>query len=152
MKNSREKMKNSKGNYNISDEKKFCENEILEKLLAKMKKLREDFEEMKNEINELKSNNNNTNNTLINNIDKFLNELKSKKKVDDQHNDELLFGSRNECYNRKYLVELLKSGNLDAIKQYICCYYARVVNLNNELIFLDKKIIHIYIKHLMILI
>jgi site-specific DNA-adenine methylase len=83
MKNSREKMKNSKGNYNISDEKKFCENEILEKLLAKMKKLREDFEEMKNEINELKSNNNNTNNTLINNIDKPLNELKSEEKVDD---------------------------------------------------------------------
>jgi hypothetical protein len=35
-------------------------------------------------------------------------------------------------------MKLIKSGNLDAIKQYICSYYARIVGLKNEVIYLDK--------------
>jgi hypothetical protein len=35
------------------------------------------------------------------------------------------------------IMKLIKSGNLDAIKQYICSYYAKVVGLKNEVIFFD---------------
>jgi hypothetical protein len=35
-------------------------------------------------------------------------------------------------------MKLIKIGNLDAIKQYICSYYAKVVGLKNEIIFFDK--------------
>jgi predicted RNase H-like nuclease (RuvC/YqgF family) len=48
---------NSNQNYIISKEKKFCENEILEKLLAEMKKSGENMEELKNENKELKNDN-----------------------------------------------------------------------------------------------
>jgi seryl-tRNA synthetase len=76
-------MKHSRGarNKNISEEKNFGENEILKKLLEKMEKLEKENNELKNEIQKMKSNNKNKNKSLINNIDKPLNELKSEKKL-----------------------------------------------------------------------
>jgi uncharacterized protein (UPF0335 family) len=71
---------NSNQNYIISKEKKFCENEILKKLLEKMEKLEKENKEFKNEIQKMKSNNKN-NKSLINIIDKPLNEEKSEKKL-----------------------------------------------------------------------
>jgi predicted RNase H-like nuclease (RuvC/YqgF family) len=109
-------MKHSRGNNSISEEKNFGENEILKKLLEKMEKLEKENKELKNEIQKMKSNNKNNNKSLINNIDKPLNELKSEKKVEKQPNNDLLFGSRNECYNSDHLIKLIEIGNLDAIK------------------------------------
>lgn len=128
--NSIDNQKSNK-NYIISEEKKFCENEMLKMLLEKIEKL-------ENEIKELKSNNNNTNNTLINNIDKPLNELKSEEKVDENTNNIVLIGSRHEKFNEKYLNELALHGKLIDIQNYICSYYAKVIGLKNTVLYFNK--------------
>jgi uncharacterized protein (UPF0335 family) len=71
---------NSNQNYIISKEKKFCENEILKKLLEKLENLENEIKQLKNENQKMITNNKN-NKTLINNIDKPLNEEKSEKKL-----------------------------------------------------------------------
>jgi phage I-like protein len=142
---------NSNQNYIISKEKKFCENEMLEKLLKKIEKLEKENKEkieklenenkeLKNEIQKMKSNNNNTNNTLINNIDKPLNELKSKEKVDENTNNIVLIGSRHEKFNENYLINnLVVHGKLNDIKNYISSYYAKVIGLKNTVLFFNKS-------------
>jgi cell division protein FtsB len=101
--------------------KKFGENEILKKLLEKMENLENEIKQLKNENQKLSNENkklkSKNNKISINNINKPLNEEKSEKKVDEQLNNDLLFGSSNECYNRNHLMKLINIGNHDDIKR-----------------------------------
>jgi hypothetical protein len=132
----------SNQNYIINKEKKFCENEILKKLLAKIEKLEgkigkleEKIDELENENKELKNENkelksNNNNNTLINNNDKSLNGLKDSSK-------NFVFGSRNDKFDMSYLNKLIFNGNLIDIQNYISSYYCKVDELKHAIIFFD---------------
>jgi hypothetical protein len=120
---------------------------MFEKLLAEMKKLGEKMDklekenkELKNEIQKMKSNNNNTNNTLINNIDKSLNELKSEEKIAETTNNIVLIGSRDDDFDEIYLInELVPDGRLEDIKNYISSYYAKVIGLKKTVLFFNKS-------------